>query len=588
MLPAPPLAPDRVRSAHMPGVVTAGRVVDDRYRLIEPLEEGGMGILWRAEDLISDRLVTVKELRFPDPLDQMQRRALAARVRREARAMAAVDHAGLAHIVDVVDDGDRPWVVTELIEDPTLDHLVGSEGPMDPERVAVLGLRLLDVLDAATDQDMVHRFLRPAKVFVGPGDEVHVADFGIASLIGDPSVARSGAVGGVSYMAPEQAGTTEADIWSLGAVLYYAVEGVPPFGGDTAEAILEAVTSQPPRPPVDAGPLARVLELTLQKDPSERPSADELRALLEVAAGDKLPALAPEPEPADDDDDDDTIHWGDAGGNGHSPLVNGSQANGSQANGTHATSVPAGGESGAGAAVELDWGGADGPGAEAAAPAEPPAPLSPREALARMFSPAPGARPVIFTPEEEHREPPAPWPLPRRRSPWLVGMCSVVTLVLVAILFTNGREIFTDDGRSARIIASVDWTNYQDPATGFTIDYPSDWRITREGNYTDFRHPNSAAALRVVVQDSNARSAEAAWLDLERRFRTEQEGYSRIRLEPTEFPYVRRNVQLHNLDLGVVTGAKGFTLNFEARQSDWDIVKAFMVRFESSFVPPAT
>ncbi len=205
--------------------------------------------------------------------------------------MSAVDHPGLARIVDVVDDGDRPWVVTELIEDPSLAHLVHRDGPVEPERAAVLGLRLLDVLDAATDQDMVHRFLQPTKVFVGPDDQVRVADFGIASLIGDPTVARSGAVGGVSFMAPEQAGTAEADIWSLGAVLYFAVEGVPPFSGADPDAILEAVTTEPPRPAAAAGSLARVLEVTLQKDPSERPSADELRALLEVAAGD-LPARA--------------------------------------------------------------------------------------------------------------------------------------------------------------------------------------------------------------------------------------------------------------------------------------------------------
>lgn len=556
----------------MPGVVTAGRVVDDRYRLIEPLEEGGMGILWRAEDLITERFVTVKELRFPDPLDHMQRRALAARVRREARAMSAVDHPGLARIVDVVDDGDRPWVVTELVDHPTLDRLVRGDGPIDPERAAVLGIRLLDVLEAATDQDMVHRFLQPTKVFVGPDDQVHLADFGIASLIGDPTVARSGAVGGVSFMAPEQAGTAEADIWSLGAVLYYAVEGEPPFSGANAEAILEAVSSQAPRPAADAGSLARVFEVTLQKDPSERPSADELRSLLEVAAGDKLPA----PGPDADDVVVELIDWGpsNGSGNGHGPHALGD--------------------------LDLDFGPAADTeaAAEPAEPEAPPAPLPPKEALARMFSPDPGRPPVIFTAEEEHREPAAPWPVPRKASPWITIISAVVTLVLIAILFTNGREIFTEGGRSARIIASVDWAKYTDPATGFTIDYPSDWRITRENNYTDFRHPNSAAALRVVVQDSNARSAEAAWLDLERRFRAEQESYSRIRLEPREFrgysaaewefTYVRRDVQLHNLDLGVVTGAKGFTLNFEARQSDWDIVKAFMERFEDSFQPPAT
>ncbi|HEV2758370.1 MAG TPA: protein kinase, partial [Acidimicrobiales bacterium] len=152
----------------MPGVVTTGRVVDDRYRLIEVLDEGGMGILWRAEDLIFERAVTVKELRFPDPLDHMQRRALAARVRREARAMAAVHHPGLARIIAVVDDGDRPWVVTEAIEAPMLADVVRRDGPMDPEHAALLGIRLLDVLEAATDQDMVHRFLQPSKVYVDP------------------------------------------------------------------------------------------------------------------------------------------------------------------------------------------------------------------------------------------------------------------------------------------------------------------------------------------------------------------------------------------------------------------------------------
>src|SRR5919199_5163059 len=162
---APFASPTALRFLHMPGAVTAGRLVDDRYRLLEPLEEGGMGILWRAEDLIAERDVMVKELRFPDPLDHMQRRALAARVRREAGAMAAVHPPGLARIVDVVDDGDRPWVVTELIEDPTLAELVRRNGPLSSEETAALGIRLVDVLEAATNQDMVHRFLQPTKVF---------------------------------------------------------------------------------------------------------------------------------------------------------------------------------------------------------------------------------------------------------------------------------------------------------------------------------------------------------------------------------------------------------------------------------------
>ncbi len=560
----------------MPGVVTAGRVVDDRYRLVEVLDEGGMGILWRAEDLITERLVTVKELRFPDPLDHMQRRALAARVRREARAMAAVDHPGLARIIDVVDDGERPWVVTELIDTPTLDDTVRRNGPLDPEHAALLGIRLLDVLEAATGQEMVHRFLQPSKVFLSPDGDVRLSDFGIASLIGDPTVARTGAVGGVSFMSPEQAGTSEADIWSLGAVLYFAVEGVAPFGGADATAILDAVASEPFRPIAGAGPLRRVLELTLQKDPSERPSTDELRSLLEVVAGPLMAEAEPEPGP-----EDDAILWADA------PLDLPVDVD------LTLVEEPSSPDDEPGAEVEADQ---ESP--EELEEHPPPPPLPPRVALARMFSPDPGAPPAVFTPEEEHREPAPPWPVPRKRSYWTVVVCGAVVAVLVAILFTNGREIFTDGGRTARIIASVDWSEYQDPETGFRIDYPSDWRVSRDGQYTDFRHPDSAAALRVVVQNSDNRSPEAAWLELERRFKAEQQSYSRIRLGPVdfrdfsaaewEFTYTRSDVQLHNLDLGVVTGAKAFTLNFESRATNWSVVKAFMERFESSFRPPAT
>ena len=543
-----------------------------------------MGILWRAEDLISERLVTVKELRFPDPLDHMQRRALAARVRREARAMAAVEHPGLARIVDVVDDGDRPWVVTELIDAPTLAQLVQRDGPLDPERAAALGIRLLDVLDAATDQDMVHRFLQPSKVFVDPSGEVRLADFGIASLIGDPAVARDGAVGNVSFMSPEQAGTIEADIWSLGAVLYLAVEGVPPFSGRDSTAVLEAVASDPPRPAGNAGPLARVFEATLQKDPSERPTADELRVMLEVAAG----PFAPQPAVDDDLGDDlgldldDTILWAEPDGSRDFPL----ELDFDGAAGTAGTAGPAANGAAAGAEPE------------AAEERPPPEPLSPRAAIERMFFPDPSAPPMVFTPDEEHRQPAPPWPVPRRRSGWLLGLSVLVVVVLLAILFTNGRQIFTERGRTARIIASVDWAQYTDPATGFRIDYPRDWLVSREGNYTDFRHPASAAALRVVVQDTNGRTAENAWIELERRFRNEWPSYSRIRLEPLtfrefdaaewEFTYARRNTQLHNLDLGVVTGAKTFTLNFESRESNWSVVQAFFIRFSSSFQPPKT
>ena len=565
----------------MPGVITAGRLVDDRYRLVEAVDEGGMGILWRAEDLITERYVMVKELRFPDPLDHRQRRALAARVRREARAMAAVQHPGVARIVDVVDDGDRPWVVSELVEAPTLAERVAAEGPLEPERAALLGIRLLAILEAAADQDMVHHFLQPSKVFVSPDGDVRVADFGIASLIGDPSVAPTGSVGSVSFMAPEQAGTPEADVWSLGAVLYFAVEGVPPFDGPDTAAVLAAITGRPPRPPQRAGSLARVLEVTLQKDPSERPSADELGSLLEVAAG----PLAPRPEP-EQEVDGNTIVWAAPEVDDLPPV-----AAAAEPRATAEPDVEAEPDVDAKADVEAETG-------EPGPPPPPPAPLPPKVALERMFMPDPGSPPFIPPPLKDDRDPPPPWPVVHKRGLWTTALVALISAVMIAIMITNGRDIFNSRTHAARTIASVKWSQYTDPATGFKIDYPSDWVITRQGNYTDFRHPQSAAALRVVAQDSTATSALAGWVDLEKRFSVEQASYSRIRMENTdfhnldaaewEFTYSKSNVPLHNIDLGVVTGKRSFALNFETRATNWNAVEPLFQRFESSFHPPTT
>jgi hypothetical protein len=567
----------------MPGVVTAGRLVDDRYRLVEALDEGGMGILWRAEDLITERYVVVKELRFPDPLDHMQRRALAARVRREARAMAAVQHPGVARIVDVVDDGDRPWVVTEQVDAPTLAERVAAGGPMDPEHVALVGIKLLAVLEAAADQEMVHRFLQPSKVYVSADWDVRVTDFGIAALIGDPAVASSGSMGSVSFMAPEQAGTPQADVWSLGAILYYAVEGVPPFGGPTSTAILAAIAAEPPRPPERAGSLARALELTLHKDPSERPSPDELRTLLEVAAGALAPRPEPEPERAFGEN---TIVWAEPGAEPLPPVE-------------PELAEPV---------AEFDAGPLAPPVAEPVAewempaePAPPAAPLPPRVALERMFFPDPGSPPFVPVQPDANQQPPPPWPVAHKRGIWTTVLCGAVMAVLVAIMITNGKDIFNARTHAARTIASVKWAKYTDPATGFTMDYPADWIVTRDGNYTDFRHPQSVAALRVVAQDltaTSATSALAGWVDLEKRFTTEQPSYRRVRLEPKdlknldaaewEFTYDKGSVPLHNIDLGVVTGSKSFALNFETRTTNWDAVRPLFQRFESSFRPPTS
>ena len=215
-----------------------------------------------------------------------------------------------------------------------------------------------------------------------------------------------------------------------------------------------------------------------------------------------------------------------------------------------------------------------------------------------MFSPEPGrpAPPVEYTHDDP--EPPPPWPVVRRRSLWTVAMCTLVMAVLVLIMFTSGRYLFSPEDRRAQAIEAVTWVEHTDLRTGFRIEYPEEWIVTQEGIYTDFRHPASAAALRVVAQESTARSAEQAWLELEQRFKQEQPSYRRIRLEPKsfrgfdaaewEFVYTKAEVDLHNLDLGVVTGRHAFALNFESRAMNWAAVEPFFERFVSSFrLPPA-
>jgi hypothetical protein len=227
---------------------------------------------------------------------------------------------------------------------------------------------------------------------------------------------------------------------------------------------------------------------------------------------------------------------------------------------------------------------------------EPPAPLPPRLALERMWIPDPGAPPAIFDPVDEHREPPPPWPVAHKRGLLTTVLVGLVTAIMLVILVTNGREIFSSRTHAARTIAAIKWVQYTDPATGFRIDYPSDWRVTREGVYTNFTHPQSAAALRIVAQPSSAVSAHAGWIELEKEFAKNQPSYRRIRLESKayrsldaaewEFGYSRSGVALHNIDLGVVTGQQAYSLNFETQEANWTAVRPLFQRFESSFHPP--
>jgi eukaryotic-like serine/threonine-protein kinase len=263
----------------------ADRVLVNRYALKTPLGRGGMGVVWRAHDVMLGREVGIKEVVFPASLSAAERDAAQARVTREARAAARLNHPGVVTLYDVVTSQGSVFLVMELVEAPTLAELVRVEGPLAPERVAEIGVQLASTLEAAHHAGIVHRDVKPANVLVPPSGIAKLADFGVASLADDPRLTTTGLViGSPAYMAPEQAKGEEtgppADLWALGATLYFAVEGEPPFDKGASMATLAAVVNEAPQPMRQAGPLAPLVAALLAKDPQARPSGPKVRAWL--------------------------------------------------------------------------------------------------------------------------------------------------------------------------------------------------------------------------------------------------------------------------------------------------------------------
>ncbi|MDQ4125347.1 MAG: serine/threonine protein kinase, partial [Actinomycetota bacterium] len=264
------------------------RLVGARYRLEEPIGHGGMGTVWRATDRLLQRAVAVKEVQLPPTVPEAERAVTRSRVLREARAAARISHPGAVIVYDVIEEDQSPYIVMELVEAPTLEDVVRRDGPLDEQRAARIALEVLGALEAAHAQDIVHRDVKPANVMLPESGHAKLADFGIASVKGDPRLTATGLVlGSPSYMAPEQASEDvtgpASDLWSLGATLYYAVEGEPPFDRGQAIPTLTAVVGEDFRPLRKARALREPIGALLAKDPAQRPSPVVLRRMLEVA-----------------------------------------------------------------------------------------------------------------------------------------------------------------------------------------------------------------------------------------------------------------------------------------------------------------
>jgi serine/threonine protein kinase len=273
------------------------RTIAGRYRLTEKIGTGGMGVVWRAEDLRLRRIVAVKELLSRAGFDQES----IDRAVREGRIAARLQHANVIALYDVVEHDGHPWLVMEYLPSRSLSTLISERGVLPPDEVARLGVQLAAGLAAAHRAEVVHRDVKPGNVLVTEFGTVKVTDFGTSRAVGEATVTASGMlVGTPAYLAPEVArggaGGFPADVFALGSTLYAAVEGVPPFGQDgNTIALLHRVADGRFPPPANAGPLTPVLLRLLDPNPDTRPTMPEAVDMLRDVRFDETPAVAPPP-----------------------------------------------------------------------------------------------------------------------------------------------------------------------------------------------------------------------------------------------------------------------------------------------------
>src|SRR5690242_17803164 len=271
-----------------------------RYRLGRSVGVGGMGRVWVARDEILGRDVAIKEVTLPFGLSDNERSELRQRTLREARAAARMNHPNVVKIYDVVDDPIRPWIVMEYVQSRSLLEIIREDGPLPVREVARIGVAMLSALNAANRVGVLHRDIKPGNVLIGENGRVVLTDFGSAIYEGTEGAAitQTGVVlGSPQYIAPERArsgvSTAESDLWSLGATLYAAVEGRPPYHRETPMGTLIALATERPDPPLRAGPLKPVVTGLLRKNPRHRMDAEELERRLRKIAGERRPVLLP-------------------------------------------------------------------------------------------------------------------------------------------------------------------------------------------------------------------------------------------------------------------------------------------------------
>ena len=273
-------------------VTDIGELIAGRYRLVDRIAVGGMGVVWEGWDELLARRVAVKQVLTQPGLSEADALLARHRVIREARITARLHHPHAVTIYDVVDDGDYPCLIMQFVPSSSLTGLLRERGTLPPLQVGRIGADVASALQAAHEVGIVHRDVKPGNVLITDDGSAKLTDFGISHAAGDATLTSTGMVSGTpAYLAPEVArgGASgfPADVFSLGATLYASLEGTPPFGLDpNPMAVLHRVASGQMIPPRRSGPLTPLLLRMMAPQPADRPTMSEVAATLAVPPSD--------------------------------------------------------------------------------------------------------------------------------------------------------------------------------------------------------------------------------------------------------------------------------------------------------------
>lgn len=286
-----------------------GKMLDNRYELVEFIGNGGMALVYRAIDHRTGHSVAVKILRPEFNQDA----EFLGRFEREATTASRMSHHNIVNLLDVGQDGEYRYLVMEFVRGKTLKDVIQDRGALAPEVAGQIAIRILSALQHAHKNGIIHRDIKPQNILVHSDGHIKVADFGIARVAGSSTISRSDSVmGSVHYFSPEQARGEEvtfaSDLYSVGVVLYEMLTGQPPFDGDTPVAIaLQHINgkAQPMHEINAAVPPAmeRVVEKAMEKRPEKRyqsalEMAQDLQRALQDPQGDWLEKNTEQPIPS--------------------------------------------------------------------------------------------------------------------------------------------------------------------------------------------------------------------------------------------------------------------------------------------------